>query len=118
MIQVDAAFLWENVYLISIYLLLGFYFYFGIKFILEGRSFGKESPQYEYFMGLGLFFLSISLGEGIYLSDLTYRFYNEGQRIFFNLETWQSIVNYQFESIVNRDYYVVSFIFFLISMSF
>lgn len=119
----EEGFFYENVGFISVYLMLVLIVIFGIKFILDGSKFEKGLAQRAYFIGLGLFIISVAIGEGIYLLDLVFRSHT-GARIFFPLTdaegeiSWQSIVDYPLASIIDRDYYIVVFTIILIALSF
>ena len=119
----DEIFFYENVGYISVYCLLAIIISFGIKFIVDGRKFEKGFAQREFFIGLGLFIISVAIGEGIYLSDLVYRTYT-GSRFFLPLASegsepsWQSILKYDFTSLIDRDYYLVVLTALLLSLSF
>lgn len=119
---VEEGFFWGNVGYISVYIMLGLCIYFGIKFIHDSRQFEKGSSQREYFIGLGLFIISIAIGEGTYLTDLYLRILtggmNEGTRIFFTIEMWQELIGYNLESVIAYDYYVAITITLLLSLSF
>jgi len=111
----------EFIAFISVYVMLGLFIFFGFKFIHDSRGFEKGTAQRAYFAGLGLFIISICLGQGIYLTDLAYRAYMD-QRIFLTLSqkgfNWRSIVGYELESLMDRDYYIVTFTALIISLSF
>ncbi|MGV9205679.1 MAG: hypothetical protein ACOC44_16850 [Promethearchaeia archaeon] len=114
---------YENLGYLSVYALLLIIIGFGIKIIRDGRKFEKGFAQREFFIGLGLFIISVAVGEGIYLSDLVYRTYT-GSRLFLPLTStgseasWQSIVAYELMSLINRDYYLVVLTVLLLSLSF
>ncbi|MHA1343108.1 MAG: hypothetical protein ACTSQG_03925 [Promethearchaeota archaeon] len=116
-IGMEEGFFYQNVAFIAIYIMLGLYFYFGLKFIKDSRDFDKGSAQRAYFVGLGFFIISVAFGEGIYLSDLVFRLYT-GERLFYELAMWQRIVGYELKSFIDRDYYIVAFTFILLSLSF
>ena len=120
----DDLFLWKNVFYISVFAMLGLFIFFGLKFILDSRGFEKGSAQKGYYLGLGLFILSVAIGEGFYLLDLVFRTHF-GNRIFYQVEpgqlvsfNWPDVVGYPITSLMNRDYYIAIFLILLISLSF
>ena len=119
----EDAFLYENIAFLTVYIMLSLIIFFGIRFIYQGKKADTSTAQGDFFIGLGLFIISVAIGEGIYLSDLVYRAYT-GSRIFLPLggdtsgPSWQSIVGYELASLMDRDYYIVIFVVLLISLSF
>jgi len=120
----EDTFFWVNVFYISIFAMLGLFVFFAIKFIFDSRGFDKGSAQKGYYLGLGLFILSVAIGESFYLLDLVFRT-NFGNRIFYQVEpgqsvsfNWPDVVGYPITSLMNRDYYIAIFLILLISLSF
>ncbi|MGQ4875330.1 MAG: hypothetical protein ACP6IY_14795 [Promethearchaeia archaeon] len=119
----EDSFFYENVGFICIYSVLLFIIYLGLKFLKDGRKAEKGTPIRSFFIGLGLFIVSVAIGEGIYLLDLVFRSHT-GKRLFLTLApvdkspNWQDIVGYKLASIINRDYYIVIFTVLLLSLSF
>ncbi|MHA1150472.1 MAG: hypothetical protein ACTSR8_19820 [Promethearchaeota archaeon] len=117
------AFLYENIAFLMIYIMLVLIIFFGIRFIIQGKRADNNTAQRDFFIGLGLFIISVAIGEGIYLSDLVYRAYT-GSRIFLPLgdntsgPSWQTTIGYELASLIDRDYYIVIFVILLISLSF
>ena len=118
----DEIFFWESVGFICIYVMLALYIFFGLKFISDSRKHEKGSAQRAFFIGLGLFIISVAIGEGVYLSDLVSRFYtggmNSGVRIFYRVKMWEVIAGYNIASIIDYDYYIIIFMSLLMSQSF
>ncbi|MHA1755235.1 MAG: hypothetical protein ACTSVV_00595, partial [Promethearchaeota archaeon] len=116
-------FFYENLGFICVYSVLLFIIYLGLKFLKDGRKAEKGTPIRSFFIGLGLFIVSVAIGEGIYLLDLVFRSHT-GKRLFLTLapvdksSNWQDIVGYKMASIINRDYYIVIFTVLLLSLSF
>lgn len=120
----DDSFLWENVFFISTFAMLCIFIIFAVKFISDSRDFEKGSAQKAFYMGLGLFIISVAIGEGFYLLDLVFRTHFGG-RIFYQVEptksvafNWPDVVGYPLGSLMNRDYYIAIFLILLISLSF
>ncbi|MFO8020471.1 MAG: hypothetical protein R6U96_17750 [Promethearchaeia archaeon] len=119
----DEILFYENMGYLSVYTMLLIIIGFGVKFIIDGRKFEEGFAQREYFIGLGLFIISVAIGEGIYLSDLVYRTYM-GTRLFLPLTSsegqvsWQNLLGYKLVSLINRDYYLVVITILLLSLSF
>ena len=117
----------KNAFYISILVMLGLYVVLGIKFIKDSRKSEKGSAARGYYVGLGLFIISVAFGEGFYLMDLIFRTHFGG-RIFLtidsnidaltSIEVWQYYMGVRIDSIINRDYYLAIFLILLISLSF
>ena len=95
------------------------YIIFGFKFIRDSREFEKGKAQRAFFVGLGLFIISVAFGEGVYAVDLVSRTYT-GERLFLGRGEWAKIVAYEIEmwNLVDKDYYIVVYTFILIALSF
>jgi hypothetical protein len=125
-LQTPEELLGKNAFYISIIVMLLLYIIFGIKFIKDSRGFDKGSAARGYYVGLGLFIISVAFGEGFYLMDLIFRTHFGG-RIFLKLDPgalssiddWQHFAGVRIDVLfINRDYYIAIFVILLVSLSF
>jgi hypothetical protein len=116
---------WKIMFYLSSGAILSLYVIFGIRFLRDSRRFEKGAEQREYYLGLGLFIISVAIGEWVYQLDLIYRtFY--GLRVFLTLDPggigklqdWQYYAGVEINSLMNRDYYLIIFWMLIISLSF
>ena len=113
----------KTAFYIGIIVMLFLYIIFGIKFIRDSRRFEKGSAARGYYVGLGLFIITVAFGEGFYLTDLLFRTYFDG-RLFLTIDPkgigsvddWQYYAGVEIASLINRDYYFAIFLVLMISL--
>ncbi|GAB4312185.1 MAG: hypothetical protein Kow0069_12860 [Promethearchaeota archaeon] len=92
----------------------GLFVVFGFSFLSQGIREKENKAQKSYQKGLGLLVIGVAICQGTYVTDLAYRFFFSN-RIFLTNEEWQA-AGFRFDSIINRDYYLLIFCTLLVSL--